>query len=162
MLPARCQKPPCMNMDVRIVAQAGMISISGGRSSRPVSTAGTRPKAYAACCAPTLDSSRCCHTYTSTQAMRIPTVTYGFVVVGLSSCRGMTTCDGALAPGRFQHDRVQRCRGDRMIVRPRGKRRVREAGAHEERSEDSFHARNFKGSEPAFENLLCTPPFRRR
>src|SRR5687768_2339540 len=91
MLPARCQKPPCMNMDVRIEAQGGITATSAGRYFSPVNTAGTAPKAYAASRVPASDSSRCWHRYASTQAIMIPTVTYGFVLVGLSSCSGMTT-----------------------------------------------------------------------
>ena len=44
MLPARCRKPPCRNIDVKTVATGGTIASSGARSARPVRTAGMTPR----------------------------------------------------------------------------------------------------------------------
>ena len=43
MLPSRCMKPPCMNIEVNTVTGGETTARSVGRDSRPSSTAGITP-----------------------------------------------------------------------------------------------------------------------
>src|SRR3954471_6561411 len=85
MLPARCSRPPCRNIDVTMVSAGGSCADPASTDPAPVSIAGTTPNTLLADCAPSADSHRCCHTYTSAQAIMMPAVTYGLVALGLSS-----------------------------------------------------------------------------
>ena len=98
MFNAKCSQPPCMNIEVSTVVQAGMTTSSERSSTSPKMRAGTIPNWKTAIC-PCSSPRETCQRKARTQMPIIDQVTIGVRMRGLSSEMGNMRLSPHRSPG---------------------------------------------------------------